>query len=50
MKTVFWLSGSLEFFDENDALLETLDVFWFVDHYLSYCGQHGIAVNKRLFV
>jgi len=50
MKTVFWLSGSLEFCDENDGLLETLDVFWFVDHYLSYCRENGIPRNEKLFV
>jgi hypothetical protein len=50
MKTVFWLNGSLEFFDENDGLLETLDVFWFVDHYVSHCREHGIEINKKLFV
>jgi len=50
MKTVFWLNGSLEFFDENDGLLETLDVFWFIDHYVSYCRENGIPINKKLFV
>jgi len=50
MKTVFWLNGSLEFCDENDVLLETLDVFWFIDHYLTYCRDNGIPINKKLFV
>ena len=50
MKTIFWLNGSLEFFDEQDHLLETLDVFWFIDHYLSYCRENRIEINKKLFV
>jgi 2,4'-dihydroxyacetophenone dioxygenase len=50
MKTMFWLNGSLEFYDEHDTLLETLDVFWMMDHYLSYCREHGIKVNEKLFV
>jgi len=50
MKTVFMLNGALEFYDDDDRLLETLDVFWFIDHYLSHCRQHGIKVNKKLFV
>jgi 2,4'-dihydroxyacetophenone dioxygenase len=50
MKTIFWLNGSLEFFDEKDNLLETLDVFWFMDHYLTYCREHNVAINKKLFV
>jgi len=50
MKTFFLLNSSLEFFDENDNLLETLDVFWFMDHYLSYCREQNIPINKKLFV
>jgi 2,4'-dihydroxyacetophenone dioxygenase len=50
MKTIFWLNGSLEFFDDNNHLLETLDVFWFIDHYVTYCKKHGIEINKKLFV
>lgn len=50
MKTVFWLNGSLEFFDESDGLFETLDVFWFIDHYVSYCQANHIKINPKLFV
>jgi len=50
MKTVFWLNSSLEFYDDQNHLLETLDVFWFMDHYLSYCREHGIKINQRMFV
>jgi quercetin dioxygenase-like cupin family protein len=49
MKTFFYLNGSIEFFDEHDALLETLDVFWFMDHYLSHCRKHGLQINQNLF-
>ena len=50
MKTFFWLNGSLEFYDEQDNLLQTLDVFWMIDHYLSYCRQHNLKINEKLFV
>jgi 2,4'-dihydroxyacetophenone dioxygenase len=50
MKTMFWLNSSIEFFDEHDKLLETLDVFWFIDHYVSHCRKHGIEINQKLFV
>jgi 2,4'-dihydroxyacetophenone dioxygenase len=50
MKTFFLLHGAIEFFDDNDTLLDTLDCFWFIDHYLSYCKENGIKVNKKLFV
>jgi 2,4'-dihydroxyacetophenone dioxygenase len=49
MKTMFMLNGSVEFFDEHDRLLETLDVFWFIDHYLTHCRKHGIQMNQKLF-
>ncbi len=50
MKTIFFLNGSLEFYDDNDALLETLDVFWFIDHYLSYCRAKGLKINEKLWI
>ncbi len=50
MKTMFVLNGSLDFVDDNDNLLETLDVFWFIDHYVSYCREQGIPINKKLWV
>lgn len=48
MKTLFFVGGSLEFYDEQDALLNTMDVFSFLDLYLSHCEQHGLPVNERL--
>ncbi len=50
MKTFFWLNASLEFYDDNDTLLETLDVFWFINHYVSYCREHGLKLNEKLWV
>ena len=50
MKTFFWLNASLEFYDDNDTLLETLDVFWFINHYVSYCREHGLKLNQMLWV
>ena len=50
MKTFFWLNGSLEFYDDDDTLLETLDVFWFINHYVSYCREHGLKLNQKLWV
>lgn len=50
MKTMFWLYGSLEFYDDDDKLLDTLDVFWFINHYVSYCREHGLKINPKLWV
>jgi len=29
---------------------ETLDVFWFINHYVSYCEANGLPINKQLFL
>ena len=50
MKTYFRIQGALEFFDEADNLTLVLDVFWMINHYTSYCREHGLAINPRLFV
>lgn len=50
METIFWMNGSLEFYDDDDNLTETFDVFWYINHYLTYCSEHGIPVNEKLFV
>jgi len=50
MKTFFWLNGPLEFLDEHDRVVETVDVFWFIDHYERYCEEHNIPINPRLYL
>jgi len=50
VKLFGWMQGASEFFDENGKHLETLDVFWFIDHYVSYCEANNLPVNKALFL
>lgn len=50
MKTFFWLNGPLDFLDDEDRVLETVDVFWFIDHYVSHCNENGIKINESLFL
>jgi len=50
MKTMFFLNGSLEFYDEQDNLTDTLDVFWFINHYVSFCREKGIPLNEKLWI
>jgi len=49
METIFWLTGAIGFLDDNDNLIETLDLFWFINHYISYCRERGIPINKKLW-
>ena len=44
---MFWLQGALEFFDDNGNHIETLDVFWFINHYVSHCKANGSRSTKR---
>ena len=50
MKTIFFLNGFFEFYDDHDVLLDTVDVFWFIDHYLSRCCAHGRKINEKLWI
>lgn len=50
METVFHLNGPLEFLDDQDRIIETVDVFWFIDHYLTYCEKNNLPINKDLFL
>jgi quercetin dioxygenase-like cupin family protein len=50
MKALFWLSGAVEFFDDNGKYDFTADVFWFIDHYTRYCETNGIPINENMFI
>jgi hypothetical protein len=50
MKAMFWLQGALEFFDDKGAHINTLDVFWFIDHYTSHCKANGLEINQEMFL
>jgi len=50
VKLFGWLQGPLEFFDEKGAFVETLDVWWFINHYETYCRENGIPINPQLYI
>jgi quercetin dioxygenase-like cupin family protein len=50
MKTLFWLNGSLEFLADDGQVAETFDVFWFIDHYVSYCRGRNLKINEQLWI
>ena len=50
VKLFGWMQGANEFYDEEGNLIDTVDVWWFLDHYESYCEEHGIPVNKQLYI
>jgi hypothetical protein len=50
VKLFGWLEGPIEFFDDNGEFVETTDVWWFINHYETYCREHGISVNPELYL
>jgi 2,4'-dihydroxyacetophenone dioxygenase len=32
------------------SFVETLDGWWFIHHCESYCREHGIPMNKQLYI
>lgn len=50
MKALFFMQGANEFFDENGNHVETLDVWWFMNHYENYCKEHGLKINQQLYI
>jgi hypothetical protein len=50
VKLFGWLQGPLEFYDDKGNFVETVDVWWFINHYESYCREHGIPINKQLYL
>lgn len=50
MKALFWMQGANEFYDENGNFVETLDVWWFMNHYESYCEEQGLPINRQLYL
>ena len=50
VKLFAWLQGPIEFYDDRGNFVETTDVFWFINHYESYCREHGIPINQQLYL
>lgn len=50
VKLFGWMTGPIEFYDANAVLVETADVWWYINHYETYCADHGIAINPKLYV
>ena len=50
VKLFGWLQGPIEFYDDKGNFVQTLDVWWFINHYESYCREHSIPINKQLYI
>jgi hypothetical protein len=50
VKLFGWLQGPIEWYDDQGKFIETSDVFFFMNHYESYCREHNIPINKELYL
>jgi 2,4'-dihydroxyacetophenone dioxygenase len=50
VKLFGWMTGPIEFYDNQANLVETADVWWYINHYETYCAAHGIAINPKLYL
>lgn len=46
---VFTISGSLEFFNDDDSLKNTMDLFSFAHLYFEHCKKQGTTTNDGLW-
>ncbi len=50
VKLFGWMQGPIEFYDEHANFVETADVWWYINHYETYCAANGIAINPKLYL
>lgn len=50
VKLFGWLEGPIDFFDEQGTFVESLDVWWYINHYETYCRANDIPINKQLYL
>ena len=50
VKLFGWLQGPIEWYDDQGKFIETSDVFFFMNHYETYCREHNIPINKELYL
>ena len=50
MKAFFWMQGANEFYDDQGNFVETLDVWWFMNHYETYCRENNLPINRQLYL
>ena len=50
VKLFGWMQGPIDFFDENGKFVDTSDVWWFINHYETYCRENNIPINPKLYL
>lgn len=50
METLFHLGFPVDFFDAEGRLVQTVDIFWMIENYETWCTQHGIPINRAMYI
>ena len=50
VKLFGWMQGPIEFYDDQGNFVDTADVWWFINHYETYCQENGIKINESLYL
>jgi 2,4'-dihydroxyacetophenone dioxygenase len=50
VKLFGWMQGPIEFYDDQGRFVDTTDVWWFMNHYETYCRENGIPINEKLYL
>jgi hypothetical protein len=45
-----WMQGAIDFYDEEANFVMTADVWWYINHYETYCRENGIPLNPQLYI
>jgi 2,4'-dihydroxyacetophenone dioxygenase len=50
VKLFGWMQGPIEFYDDKGGYVDTTDVWWFINHYETYCRENNIPINPKLYL
>ena len=45
-----WMQGAIDFYDEDANFSFTADVWWYMNHYETYCKENGLEINEQLYI
>ena len=50
VKLFGWMQGPIEFYDAQGQFVETVDVWWFINHYETWCREQNLPINEKLYL
>ena len=43
-------ADSMVVFDADGKFVDTTDVYWFMNHYETYCAENNLPINRQLYL